>query len=67
MGRRLALGLLQVSILVGGGSVINRAHPVEFVPLGRDGVTITSFSSIQVVRTRLALYKKTPLEMIEIN
>ena len=59
--------LFQTSIFVGGGSVINRAYAVEFVPLGRDGVKIISFSNIQVVRTRPALYKKLPLEMFEIN
>ena len=32
----------------------------EFLPLGRDGVTITFLSSIHVVRTRPAVYKSTP-------
>ena len=46
--------------LVGGGSVINTAYPVYFLPLGRDEVTITLFSSIHVLITGPALYKKTP-------
>ena len=37
-----------------------RGLPPLFLHLGRDGVTITSFSSIHVVRTRPALFKKTP-------
>ena len=41
--------------------------PSSFVPLGRDRVTITSFSGIQVVRTRPALYKKTQHYMFDIN
>ena len=33
-----------------------RGLPRLVLPLGRDGVTITSFSSIHLVRTRPALY-----------
>ena len=47
-------------ILVGGGSVINEAYRVLFLPLGRDGVTIASLYSIHLVRTRPAVSKKTP-------
>ena len=32
--------------------------PTPFLPLGKDGITIKSFSSIHVVGTRPALYKK---------
>ena len=59
--------LFQTSILVGGGSVINGAYPVYFLPLGRIGVTITSLSSIQVVETSPALFLKTPPELFESN
>ena len=34
----------RATILVSGGFVINGACPVKFLALGRDGVTITSFS-----------------------
>ena len=59
--------LFQASILVGGWSVINGAYPVYFLPPGRDGVIITSFSSIQVVRASPALYKKTLPAIFEVN
>ena len=59
--------LFWASILVGGGSVINGAYPVHFLPLGRDEVTITSFSSIHVVRTGLVFYEKKPPSMFEKN
>ena len=35
-----------------------RGLPVKFLPLVRDGVTITTLSSIHVVTTMLALYEK---------
>ena len=50
--------LFWASILVGRGFIINGAYPVYFFPLGRDGFTNSSFSSIHEVRTRPALYKK---------
>ena len=50
-----------------GGSVINRGYPVIFLPLCTVRVTIISFSSIHVVRTRPALYKKKPVYMFEMN
>ena len=34
--------LFRAPILLGGGSVINRAYPVYFLALGRDGVTINA-------------------------
>ena len=43
-----------------GRSVINGGYPVYFLPLGRVGVTITTFSSIHVLITGPALYKTTP-------
>jgi hypothetical protein len=57
--------LFQASILVGGGSVINGAYPIWFLSLVRDWVTITSFSSILVVRTSPVLYQKAPPEMFK--
>ena len=59
--------LFQASIIDGGGSFINRAYPIYISPFGKDGVPITSFSSIQVVKTCPALYKKKPTEMYEID
>ena len=59
--------MFQAFILVGGGSVINGVYPVYFLPLGRDEVPTYSYSSIHVVRTRPDIYKKTPLEIFEMN
>ena len=59
--------LFPASILVGGGSVISGAYPVKFLPPGGDGLTITSFSHIKVMKTSQALYKKKPPEMFKIN
>ena len=52
--------LFWASFLVCGWSVINGAYPVQYLPFGRDGVTITSLSSIHLLRTTLALYEKKP-------
>ena len=40
---------------------------VQFLPLCRVGITITSFFSIYLGRTRPALYKKKPEYMFEMN
>ena len=45
------------SLLVEG--LLSTGLPRLVLPLGRDGVTITSFSSIPVVKTRPAHYQKT--------
>ena len=44
--------------IVGGEFVINGAYHVSILPFGRDWITITPFSSIHLVGTRLALQKK---------
>ena len=49
------------SLLVEG--LLSSSLPRLFLLLGRDGATITYFSSIQVLRTSPVLYKKTPPEM----
>ena len=59
--------LFQGPSLIIGGSVNNRGYPVQFFPLCRVGVTIISFSSIHLVITRPALYKKKPTCRFEIN
>ena len=46
---------------------ISAAYPVQFLPLGKDGVTISSFSSIQGVRTSPTIYKKKPPYRFEMN
>ena len=50
-------------ILVGGGCVINRAYPVWFLPLGRDGVTITSFPAYTWCKTKITAYTKLTVGM----
>ena len=41
--------------------------PSSSLPLGRDWVTITFFSNILRVKTRLVIYEKKPPEMFEMN
>ena len=50
--------LFQALILVGGGSAINGAYPIQFY-LYQQALLTNRFFSIQVVRTRPAPYKKT--------
>ena len=59
--------LFRSSILDNGGSVINEGYPVQFLPLGIVGVTVTSFSSTHVLITGPALCKKISPKRFEMN